>query len=79
MGFDFVIPMSALKAASESVQAHERLVYELKNEGNTKGRSELSLSVVLWYSPTLPVVWTVWMRVGDLCAKILTAVILVIL
>ena len=51
MGFDFVIPMSALKAASESVQAHERLVYELKNEGNTKGRSELSLSVVLWYSP----------------------------
>ena len=42
MGFDSVIPMSALKSASESVQAHERLVYELKNsEGNAKGKPGL--------------------------------------
>lgn len=34
MGLDFVEPMSAIKAASESVQAQEKLVYELKNSGD---------------------------------------------
>ena len=43
--------MSALKAASESVQAHERLVCELKNSGgDANGKRRVYLSVV---APTL--------------------------